>query len=61
VNPTCEQRHAGRFFKKPDANDLCKVAAAARWQQNQRIVFTPNGIIPAGDETDRLHRWGYYR
>ena len=61
VNPTCEQRHTGRFFKKPDANDLCKVAEAARRQQKLKTIFTPDDIIPAGDETDRLHRWGYRR
>ena len=61
VNPTYEQRHGGRFFKKPDANDLCKVAEAAHRQQKQRTAFTPDDIIPAGDETDRLHRWGYRR
>jgi len=51
--------HAGRFFKKPDANDLAKSAAAAnRWRQTA-TSFVPDQTILPGDETDRLHRWGY--
>jgi hypothetical protein len=25
------------------------------------LIFVPRDMIPAGDETDRLHRWGYRR
>lgn len=57
--PHCAPRHKGRFFKKPDARDLERYAeATARWQQLQP-QFVPDDPIPAGDETDRLHRWGY--
>src|SRR5262249_13951322 len=52
---------AGRFVKRPDAKDLARVAAAQeRWSQS-RPRFVPEQGIPAGDETDRLHRWGYSR
>ncbi len=59
--PICKATHSGRFFKKPDANDLRKLeAASARWQ-NLTPRFTPDDAIPTGDETNRLHRWGYQR
>ena len=32
--------------------------AEERWQRT-RARFVPNQAIPSGDETDRLHRWGY--
>ena len=58
-NPARKAGHKGRFFKKPDAKDLQRVAVAEeRWQQT-RARFVPNQAIPSGDETDRLHRWGY--
>ena len=51
--------HKGRFFKRPDSEDLARAEAAAqRWEQ---LVphFVPADSIPPGDETGRLHRWGY--
>ena len=58
-NPHRKADHKGRFFKAPDAKDLARVAAAeARWRQ-LRARFVPDQKIPPGDETDRLHRWGY--
>ena len=60
-NPYCKAQHKGRFFKKPDAEDLARVAdAAQRWSQLSPR-FVPDQPIPPGDETDRLHRWGYAR
>jgi adenine-specific DNA methylase len=60
-NPKRRAGHRGRFFKEPDAKDLARAAAAAeRWQQ-VRPEFVPEDEIPPGDETDRLHRWGYRR
>jgi putative DNA methylase len=60
-NPHRKGRHAGRFFKKPDAKDLATVAAAeSRWQA-VTPRFVPKMKILPGDETDRLHRWGYQR
>lgn len=51
--------HAGRFFKKPDANDIARAAVAAQRWQATTPHFIPQEAILAGDETDRLHRWGY--
>lgn len=60
-NPHRKNGHAGRFFKKPDARDLERLAAAeARWRSIEPC-FVPTQDIPSGDETDRLHRWGYRR
>lgn len=60
-NPHRKDVHAGRFFKKPDAADLARAATAtARWQA-LTPRFVPPQDIPPGDETDRLHRWGYRR
>jgi len=59
--PHCKARHHGRFFKKPDEGDLLRVAAAdTRWHET-RPLFVPDEEIPTGDETNRLHRWGYRR
>lgn len=57
----CRPRHSGRFFKKPDAEDLTRYSQASnRWRAIQPR-FVPDDTIPRGDETDRLHRWGYQR
>ena len=53
--------HRGRFFKKPDADDLALVADATKRWRRMAARFVPDQHIPAGDETDRLHRWGYSR
>lgn len=51
----------GRLFKKPDAHDLARVqTATARWKR-MRPAFVPHDPIPEGDESSRLHRWGYKR
>lgn len=55
----CKPRHQGRFFKRPDSNDLAKYAEAAQTWSRDRKIYVPDDEIPAGDETDRLHRWGY--
>ena len=58
-NPHRKEAHSGRFFKKPDEKDLSRAAgAAARWQKLEPR-FVPDQEIPPGDETNRLHRWGY--
>lgn len=58
-NPRRRGEHAGRFFKKPDDNDLARFdTAAGRWNR-LKSKFVPSQPIPSGDETDRLHRWGY--
>ncbi len=58
-NPKHHGRHKGRFFKKPDANDLKQVEAVTRRWRSMSPTFVPHQEILPGDETDRLHRWGY--
>ena len=58
----CKPAHIGRFFKVPDRDDLCRAAdASARLAQLEDDLSIPVDEIPAGDETDRLLRWGYRR
>ncbi len=59
--PNCKPSHSGRFFKKPDTRDLERAAEAEnRWGEISP-KFVPEDTIPSGDETNRLHRWGYRR
>jgi adenine-specific DNA methylase len=58
-NPHRKTGHKGRFFKKPDAKDLARVAAAEERWGRMHPHFVPEQAIMAGDETNRLHRWGY--
>ncbi len=58
-NPLRKAEHEGRFFKKPDAKDLKRVAAAAKRWRSIEPRYVPEQEILPGDETDRLHRWGY--
>ena len=60
-NPHRKSKHKGRFFKKPDADDLARVVDAQRRWAELTPRFVPDQAIPAGDETNRLHRWGYTR
>ena len=60
-NPERRSRHKGRFFKKPDAEDLARAEAASKQWHGLTPRYVPETEIPAGDESDRLHRWGYYR
>jgi putative DNA methylase len=60
-NPARKAGHKGRFFKKPDASDLARFAEAERRWQALEPLFVPEQPILPGDETDRLHRWGYER
>ena len=56
----CKRGHSGRFFKAPDAEDLAHYAAAVeRFQAVSAALPIPIAVIPPGDETTRLHRWGY--
>jgi adenine-specific DNA methylase len=57
--PKCRRAHVGRFFKKPDQRDLARVLEAEGLKGRMNCEFIPNDRIPEGDETDRLHRWGY--
>ncbi|ABA58656.1 Adenine-specific DNA methylase containing a Zn-ribbon-like protein [Nitrosococcus oceani ATCC 19707] len=58
-NPHRKAQHKGRFFKKPDAKDLARVAEAKQRWHEFHAHFVPEQKILSGDETDRLHRWGY--
>jgi len=50
----------GRLFKKAGPEELAKFKDAAERLQKMRPKFIPEDAIPAGDETERLHRWGYH-
>ncbi len=49
----------GRLFKKPDSADLERFEEAAKQLAILQPAFIPDDAIPKGDETERLHRWGY--
>ena len=55
----CKVSHRGRFFKKPDGQDLHRYSEAESIWAQTVPKFTPDDDIPPGDETNRLHRWGY--
>ncbi len=59
--PRCKPHHRGRFFKKPDANDLSKYTETVQKWCKLQVRYVPGDEIPPGDETNRLHRWGYRR
>ena len=59
-NPDLKDR-PGRLFKKPDVEDLARVEAATATWKRMRPSFVPDDLIPEGDESSRLHRWGYER
>ncbi|MBE9080300.1 DNA methylase [Romeria aff. gracilis LEGE 07310] len=50
---------SGRLFKKPDADDIARVDKAQYLWSNLFPSYVPEDDIPQGDETNRLHRWGY--
>ena len=56
---SCRALHKGRYFKSPDATDLDRVKQAARTLTKMRLRLVPDDQIPKGDESTRLHRWGY--
>jgi adenine-specific DNA methylase len=58
--PECKPSHEGRFFKRPDGQDLARFrAAATRLDAEREHLLLPADPVPDGDETKRLHRWGY--
>ncbi len=59
--PACKPGHTGRFFKTPDSLDYEKEKEAEKRLKKLKPVFVPEDEIPRGDETGRLHRWGYKR
>jgi hypothetical protein len=59
-NPDLKDR-PGRLFKKPDKDDLARVREAETAWQSMTARYVPEDLIPEGDESSRLHRWGYRR
>ncbi len=59
-NPELRDR-PGRLFKKPDKDDLARVKEAETAWHGLTSRFVPDDLIPDGDESSRLHRWGYKR
>lgn len=59
--PECRAKHKGRFFKIPDSQDLDKANEAEKLWMMTHAKYVPDDEIPSGDETNRLHRWGYTR
>ena len=59
--PICKPKRQGRFYKSPDDRDLEIVLEAENRLAAQTPRYIPDELIPAGDETTRLHRWGYSR
>jgi adenine-specific DNA methylase len=57
----CKSGHQGRFFKKPQADDLDRFARARGKLRRTQTTCVPDEEIPDGDETNRLLRWGYRR
>lgn len=58
--PTCYPSTPGRQFKTPDARDHERVGRAdALFADTAGSLSIPEDAIPSGDETTRLHRWGY--
>ena len=57
--PQCKESHAGRFFKRPDKQDMARLNEIQRRWSGTHPKYVPDDEIPSGDETNRLHRWGY--
>ncbi len=55
----CRGRNKGRMFKTPDELDIENELEACRLLKMSRPKFIPTASIVAGDETDRLLKWGY--
>ncbi|MBU2053640.1 MAG: DNA methylase [Proteobacteria bacterium] len=55
----CKPTHQGRFFKRPDKNDLLHYDKASSLLEQIGTPHVPDDKILPGDETDRLFRWGY--
>ncbi len=61
--PTCKQRDGrrGRFFKGAGSEDRERFTRACVRYAETDSPYWPEAEIPVGDETNRLHRWGYRR
>jgi adenine-specific DNA methylase len=57
----CYEGITGRQFKSPDVEDYARVVEAKSLLSRDGSEFDlPEDAIPEGDETNRLHRWGYH-
>ena len=56
---SCSASRRGRLFKVPDREDLSRYTEAETLLGMITPQWIPDDPIPSGDETDRLHRWGY--
>lgn len=56
--PHCE-REQSHCYKTADADDHARYARVEALSAERPSPFWPTEAIPAGDETRRLHRWGY--
>ncbi len=60
---TCAEQgkgRKGRRFKKAGPDELGKFEEAAQRLGRMSPKYIPEDVIPMGDETARLHRWGYH-
>lgn len=56
----CYQSFEGRQFKSPDFTDKANLRKATQaFIKLEPSLDIPQDEIPNGDESDRLHRWGY--
>jgi len=55
----CKSTHDGRFFKASDERDHRLDTEASERLNTAELQFVPDDQIPEGDETTRLHNWGY--
>jgi len=55
----CRKNHSGRFFKKPDLEDINSYSRSTQKLQQITHKFIPDDDIEPGDESNRLLRWGY--
>lgn len=58
---SCKAANRGRrLYKAPDPDDIALIIEAERlFRELEESLDIPGDAIPAGDETTRLHRWGY--
>jgi putative DNA methylase len=59
--PHCKPTHRGRFFKRPEQVDQDNYKRAEQQFLALDSIYVPKENIPPGDESTRLHRWGYNR
>jgi adenine-specific DNA methylase len=57
----CGPARPGRLFKTADRSDLERYERASARLEGHAGLVLPDDEIPDGDETKRLHRWGYSR